>query len=141
MKSKTEYVRDWFEKAGNDLRIATREMAAPDPASDAVCFHFQQAAEKILKAWLIWNDCDFKPTHNIEVLLSACEKTDPSFQALRGAEALTPYSVEVRYADDFFMPTQEEMQEAHDLAQRVKTFVVEKLRNAGIDPLRKRASS
>jgi len=35
MKSKLEYVRDWFGKAANDLKIASREMEADDPAANA----------------------------------------------------------------------------------------------------------
>lgn len=132
MKSKREYVQDWFGKAANDLKIASREMEAEDPASDAVCFHFQQAAEKVLKAWLVWHEVEYRPTHNIEVLLAACEKIDHDFETLRHVEALTPYAVEIRYADDFYMPTADEMHEAHDLARATWDFVVAKFKALGV---------
>jgi|PersoiStandDraft_1058852.scaffolds.fasta_scaffold09828_2 HEPN domain-containing protein len=134
MKSKADYVRDWIRKAASDSKIARGEMATAEPAADAVCFHFQQAAEKWLKAWLNWAEVAFRPTHNIEVLLAACEQDDPSFAALREAEALTPYAVEIRYADDFYMPTQMEMERASTLADRVERFVSAKLRAAGLAP-------
>ncbi len=132
MKSKLEYVRDWFAKAGNDLKIASREMEAEDPATDAVCFHFQQAAEKALKAWLIWHDVQFRPTHNIEVLLVACEKIDADFERLRHVEGLTPYAVDIHYADDFYLPTEEEMREAAEMARETWDFVVAKLAALGV---------
>jgi HEPN domain-containing protein len=88
MKDKLERVREWWRKAGNDLQIARHELEWDEPSTDAVCFHFQQAVEKMLKAWLIWHDVDFPLTHNIEVLLAACERTDPGFAELRPAEAL-----------------------------------------------------
>jgi len=132
MKSKREYVQDWLGKAANDLKIASREMKADDPASDAVCFHFQQAAEKVLKAWLVWHEIQYPPTHNIEVLLAACEKTDPEFEKLRHVEALTPYAVEIRYADDFYMPTADEMREAAEMARAAWDFIVAKLEAMGV---------
>ena len=137
MKSKLEYVRDWFAKAGNDLKIASREMAAEDPASDAVCFHFQQAVEKTLKAWLIWHDVEYKPTHNIEILLAACEKIDAAFERLRHVEGLTPYAVEIRYADNFYLPTEQEMREAAEMARDTRDFVLAKFAAVGVDPMRR----
>jgi HEPN domain-containing protein len=132
MKSKSDYVRDWFLKAASDLKIATREMQAVDPASDAVCFHFQQAVEKILKAWLAWRDVPPKPVHNIEVLLSLCEETDPEFATLRRAELLTAYAVEIRYPDNAYFPTTEEMQEAAGIAKQIREFVLARLRKEGL---------
>lgn len=135
-KSKAEQVRDWFEKAGSDLKVARREMAAPDPVRDAVCFHFQQAVEKLLKAWLIWSDVDFDPIHNIAVILAACEKTDLAFGQLKGAAALTPYAVSVRYGDDFYIPTALETAAASAVASEVETFLLSKFASVGFDPRR-----
>jgi len=131
-KTKREHVREWLVRAGSDLKVARREMAATDPASDAVCFHFQQAVEKILKAWLLWQEVDFKPTHNIAALLAACEKIDPTFARLRVAEKLTPYAVDIRYADDFYFPTELEMRAAAEVAAQVESVVLEKLAADGL---------
>jgi len=132
MKDKLRRVQEWFQKARNDMKIALREMEWEDAVTDAVCFHFQQAVEKMLKAWLVWHEVDFPPTRNIEVLLAACERTDASFRRLRPAEALTPYSVQVRYADDFYLPTHEEAEEAADLARAVERFILERLNALGV---------
>lgn len=131
MKDRREYVQGWLRKAENDMKIALREMQADDSASDAVCFHFQQAAEKLLKAYLIWRETEYKPTHNIEVLLAACEKHDPAFKDLRRVESLTPYAVEVRYADDLYFPTREEMEQAAGMARDTEDFVRDKLTTIG----------
>ena len=136
MKGKLERVQDWWMKAQSDLQIATHEMQFDKPAADAVCFHFQQAVEKMLKAWLVWQEIDFPQTHNIEVLLVACEKIDPSFAKLRSAEMLTPYSVDIRYADDFYFPTLNEIRDASDISRMVESFVIEKFSLIGISPLR-----
>ena len=49
-----EAVMQWIQKARNDLKIAMSELASDSPATDMVCFHFQQAAEKHIKAFLIF---------------------------------------------------------------------------------------
>jgi len=131
MKDKCEYVQDWLRKASSDMKIALREMEAEDPATDAVCFHFQQAVEKFLKAWLIWHEVKFPPTHNIEILLLSCEKIDPCFEELRRVEALTPYAVEIRYADDFYFPTLDEVRIASEMALETRAFVLNKLSACG----------
>jgi HEPN domain-containing protein len=133
MNDRLEYLQGWLRKAANDMKIATREMEAPDPASDAVCFHFQQAVEKWLKSWLIWHDVAYPTTHNIEVLLVACEKIDKDFHLLREVEALTPYAVEIRYADDAYFPSREEMEQARDLAVKTREFILNRLKSLGIE--------
>jgi len=133
MKSKEDYVRDWFAKAGSDLKIARREAAADDPATDAVCFHFQQAVEKMIKAWLAWRDQTVPRTHNIEVLVAACEGLDSEFSVLRKVEPLTTYAVEVRYPDDAYFPSREEMQETAGLAEFAESFLVERLGREGVN--------
>ncbi|MHB8282277.1 MAG: HEPN domain-containing protein [bacterium] len=50
-----ESVKHWIIKAENDLKIAKDEMITNEPATDAVCFHAQQCAEKYLKAYLVFN--------------------------------------------------------------------------------------
>ncbi len=133
MRSKKEQVRGWIAKAMSDLKIAGTESGTEQPATDAVCFHYQQASEKLLKAWLLWKDQQPIRTHNIEVLLAACERIDESFADLRPAEALTPYAVEIRYGAPAYFPTVPEMKEAGQLAAMVERFVVDKLASDGLD--------
>jgi len=47
-------VREWIAKAEADYATARREMVTPETRNyDAVCFHAQQCAEKLLKGLLI----------------------------------------------------------------------------------------
>ena len=101
MKEKPDLVRGWVRKAESDL-IAMRASAEAG-ASDAACFHAQQAAEKYLKGYLAHRDCAIPPTHNLLKLITRCAETDASFLELAGAaEMLTPFAVEVRYDMDFW---------------------------------------
>lgn len=133
MRTKEQQIRDWFAKVASDLKIARTESGTAAPATDAVCFHCQQAVEKMLKAWLIWKDRSPVWTHNIEVLLAACEETDAGFADLRRAETLTGYAVDVRYGDPPYFPTLQEMEEAAKLAETAKAFIVGRFAEEGVD--------
>jgi hypothetical protein len=43
----------WLRKADHDLLNIQNNLAAKDIPWDTVCFHAQQAAEKVLKAFLV----------------------------------------------------------------------------------------
>jgi len=52
---------------------------------DQICFHFQQSAEKFLKAYIIANDLGFERTHDLPLLLQRCIQQDPSFETLKNS--------------------------------------------------------
>lgn len=94
---------------------------------DTACFHAQQAAEKLLKAFLLDRQVAFPFTHDLVRLLLLCEGQDPSFAALLPvAELLTPYAVELRY-DGEFWPSPGIVRDARDAALAIKSFVLERL--------------
>ena len=123
-----EYLQKWLLRADNDLKVAEREMAAPQDelVTEAVCFHCQQAVEKYLKAYLVRRNVDFGKTHNLEYLVALCSKQDIEFRPLEVGN-LTFYAVEVRYRDDFYTPSVEEARESIEIAKRVRDFVIEKI--------------
>lgn len=47
----TKYVADWLARADEDLRSAELLLQKDGPPN-AICFHAQQAAEKLLKGFL-----------------------------------------------------------------------------------------
>lgn len=125
-----EGVRSWIRKAESDLKIARDEMATEEPATDAVCFHLQQCVEKYLKAYLLFRGEEIPRTHNLALLLSRCRRHDPDFQSLvdAGVERLTDYAVNVRYGEEFYLPSLQETREALALAQQVREFVRDRMR-------------
>lgn len=106
----------WVRKAESDLKVARDELATPEPATDAVCFHCQQCAEKYLKAFLVCHRREVPRTHNTDV---------PS---------LTLYAVAVRYPSDDPFPPLEEAFEALSLATHVRDIVRAYLAEAGCLP-------
>ncbi len=93
----------------------------------AVCFHAQQCVEKLLKAFLVYHQKEFGRTHNIEFLIRLCSEIDKDFAHLASGD-LSFYAVEVRYPDDFYVPSVEESRECYSIAISAKEFVFNKLK-------------
>ena len=123
-----EYIRRWITKAVRDLRVAEHELSLPtdEIITDAVCFHCQQAVEKFLKAYLASKNVDFGKTHNLEYLVELCAKADPEFKSIPLGN-LSFYAVEIRYPDEFYIPSLDEASESFQIAVNVKSFVFKKL--------------
>ena len=76
-------------------------MAAADVPWDTVCFHAQQAGEKLLKAFLLAHGHTPAHTHDLVKLLSSCLAFDSSLRNLEGeCVTLSAYGVLPRYPDD-----------------------------------------
>ena len=120
MKSIT---REWVDKAEADFATALREfIVRPDPNFDAVCFHSQQSAEKLLKARLQEADIAFRKTHDLTVLLDLALSVEPTWETLRSElESLTVYAVEYRYPGPF--ADESEAQTALETCRKVRSVV------------------
>lgn len=125
MKTKAELIQSWLNKAEKDLLTAAHELSFPDAVRESICFHAQQAAEKFVKAYLLFLHISFPKTHELGELITRGEQADPEIATFKDeAEKLTDYAVEVRYPDNLFEPTLAEAQEAFDIAKRIQAFVV-----------------
>jgi len=93
---------------------------------DTVCFHCQQAAEKFLKAYLVFRGQPPPITHDLLLLLERVRFFDAEAERLREHLALLmPYAVEIRYPDDWFMPSAEDTVEARESAKVVMEWLKE----------------
>lgn len=93
-----------------------------------VCFHCQQAAEKLLKAFLVGKGQPHPFTHDLLLLLEQILPSHREAEKLRFQLAiLMPYAVEIRYPDDGFSPTKEDAREARDAAEVVLIWLREML--------------
>jgi len=123
-----EYVKKWLIKAHNDLEVAENliKLSSEEAITEAICFHSQQAVEKFLKAYLITKNVEFGKTHNLEYLLELCVKKDGEFKGIEVGN-LSFYAVEVRYPDEFYIPSIDEAKECLGIARKVREFVTKKL--------------
>jgi HEPN domain-containing protein len=91
-------VRAWLERAEADLAAARVDLGASPPLAEDAVFHCQQAAEKGLKAFLVWHDRPFRKTHNLEELGQQCLEIDPGLRSeVDRAVPLTEYAWRYRY--------------------------------------------
>jgi HEPN domain-containing protein len=92
-------VAEWLRKAVGDLQTAERELAVTEhPNLDAVSFHAQQGAEKLLKAALQYTGLRPPKVHDLVHLNALVQNRFPawSFPVLDLSE-LSSAAVEARY--------------------------------------------
>lgn len=91
-------VREWVEKAENDLRNAAHTLKMEsDCPTDTVCFHAQQCAEKYVKALLVWRGIDFPKTHDLSALVKLFTARDRPTLDFGDQRRLTRYATAARY--------------------------------------------
>lgn len=62
-------------------------------------FHAQQAAEKLLKAWLSTLDVEYPLTHDLSLLLETLKSKGQDIEAHSGLLDLNAYAVRFRYEE------------------------------------------
>lgn len=126
MCEEIDLARQWVRKANNDLLNADNNLRSERVPYDTVCFHCQQAAEKLLKAYLVCEGQSPPYTHDLFLLLETILPFHPQAEALRDAlSVLMPYAIEVRYPDDWYMPLAEDAEEARDAVNLVRDWLTE----------------
>ena len=90
---------EWIKKAESDYQLAvTLSRRRKVTFYDQTCFHFQQSAEKYLKARLEEANLMSPKTHDLKKLLSLLLPVEPLWAAMLPAlAALSQYAVEFRY--------------------------------------------
>lgn len=73
-------VREWLDKADEDFAFANTNLEEGNRFYAQICYHFHQAAEKYLKAFIVSHDLEFEKMHNLINLLKVCTKKDPSLE-------------------------------------------------------------
>lgn len=123
-QTKQAMIREWLEKADEDLAVAEYLVSSDRPYFGAVGFHAQQAAEKYLKAFLVRHQIEFPKTHDLDKLLDLVAKAaEPLAHLLRDASMLSVYGVETRYPADLPDLTLSQAQTAVNLATKVRDAV------------------
>lgn len=119
-------VRQWMEVARRDLAAGEALLGQADLSAQA-SFFAQQAAEKSLKALLLWHQRPFKKEHDIRYLGELVLKAEPDIDAsiLDEAAGLSPFAVTFRYPPlgGQTLPI-DEAREALEIAKRLFAEVV-----------------
>ena len=122
MKSGLDHARELTLKAEHDLKAAEIGLEHDAPL-DTVCFHFQQAAEKLLKAVLTYRNIEYPLTHDLVQLLDVAEPEFPALAQFRQAlPGFFPYAVRMRY-DGALYPSRDEALTARDTVKDLRSVV------------------
>jgi HEPN domain-containing protein len=120
--------KGWLSKAEEDLRAARQLLEASRPLTAVVVFHCQQAAEKALKAFLVWHDVSFRKTHYLKEVGDACVERDSTLTEVIGrAMPLTEYAWKFRYPGEPGQPSKKEAKDALAIATEVFEEVAKRL--------------
>jgi HEPN domain-containing protein len=122
-----KYLTQWIVKAEEDLLVVQQLMSSEIPVKGAVAYHCQQSAEKFLKAFMLFHDCEIPRTHNIEFLLEQCAKIDRSFSMIEPGN-LTDYGLELRYSGDFLEPSLTELETMISIVKDIRELTLGKLK-------------
>jgi len=124
-----EIVSLWLHKAENDLKNIGNNLAADDVPTDTVCFHVQQAIEKLIKAVLVANGREVFKTHDLVKLLGDVVDILPALSCYEEQlEEISEYGVGARYPNGVCDPTLEEARYAHEVALNIRELVLHYLK-------------
>ncbi len=100
---------------------------------DTVRLHCQEAIEKYLKAYLIFQNTEFKRTHNFIYLLDLIAAKDSDFsQHYDSLIELEGFVVDIRYPNESIFLTKDKVENVIKIAKNIRDFVTDKL-NISID--------
>jgi HEPN domain-containing protein len=126
-------VNEWISKGEEDYRFARINLEQGRDFFPQICFHFQQAAEKYLKSFIVAFNLEFRKVHDLGLLLKVCSSVDASLEELKeDCEFLSAFYGEARYPVHW--PTnfsREETEKALQAADRIRLTIRSKL-NADI---------
>lgn len=121
--------RTWVAKAENDLLNIRNNLQAERVPWDTICFHAQQAAEKMLKAFVVSRGQAASRTHDLVVLLAESVVAGGPLEALESdCRLLTPYAVMLRYPGAAGEPSEQEARQCVEAAQRIYERVLAALK-------------
>ncbi|MCY3723077.1 MAG: HEPN domain-containing protein [Candidatus Poribacteria bacterium] len=122
----------WLRYAEEDLTTAETLLRQPHVPPRQACWFAQQAAEKALKAALIFLQIDFRRTHDLNVLRDLLpENWKPLKTALPNFRDLNRWAVQARYPETAQEATETDASTAVEHARAVWTSVSTELTQHG----------
>lgn len=110
---------DWLKRAKSNLARAGQPKVK-DVLWEDLCFDAQQAAEKSLKAVLLFHGIEFRFVHDLAEFLTLLENNGVSLpEEIREAATLTDFAVETRYPGPYEPITEDEYKTAVKNAEAV----------------------
>jgi HEPN domain-containing protein len=117
-------VEEWLRLANMDLSAARHLFEAFRPIPiEIICFHSQQAAEKMIKGFLVSKGVIPPKIHDLTKLMKMCFEFENEFNMFhREADTLTLYGVLPRYPAEYELK-EEDGERALNYADKIVDFV------------------
>lgn len=126
-------VRKWIRFAFEDYDSALTLANKQRPNIQIACYHCQQSAEKILKAYILAKGSTFKNTHDLGFLNVQCQQHDLDFRKFdKICTTLKAYTVAGRYPQSIDL-TEHHMARALKDAEELLVFTKAKLKELGFE--------
>lgn len=124
-----ENPQDWFIKADRDLALVQNVLPKSAAYPDLICYHCQQAAEKYLKALLLYHAQPVKKTHDLEELVDLLTPFETSITVdhYNNALKINDYAILTRYPAMISDPSEADVLEAFAAAEFFRRFAVTRL--------------
>lgn len=119
--------KEWYHFANMDYNAAEHLAQTMQPIpTEIVCYHSQQAAEKILKAYLVRQDMEPPRTHDLTELSKLCLQYDSSFIKIAAqCNDLAGYGVAPKYPPKSGL-AEDDLYQALANAKAITIFVLER---------------
>ena len=119
----------WIWKADRDFLLATQ---VEETFSDMAAYHYQQAAEKYLKAFLSFHQIGLKKIHSIGTLTLLASNIDAGFTSLvtvADVDTITEFATLFRYPneEEVDFPDSADLQSARKFCEATKQMVLERI--------------
>jgi HEPN domain-containing protein len=126
----TPEIKEWYERAVLDLGVAEHLFNTyyPKPV-EIICYHCQQAAEKAIKALIVFCGSDGRvpKLHDLSFLLNQLnDHLEVDERYYDCADTLSPYGVAVRYPNELFLEerhAKQALQCANEILQWAKVVL------------------
>ncbi|MDA0268553.1 MAG: HEPN domain-containing protein [Cyanobacteria bacterium] len=124
--------RRWLDYAEADLKAANALIKQQQSFAQQICFLSQQAAEKGLKAALIFMQIEFPFRHDLDLLRNLLPEDWPIHKAQPDLTDLTEWAVEARYPSHNEEATTEDARTALAQAQAIWDLITSELKRRGL---------
>lgn len=79
---KINIVKEWLDFANKDISCAKYLLDMRPVPIEIICYHCEQAAEKVLKGYLIHQDVEPPRTHDLRLICKMCADIDETFDEI-----------------------------------------------------------
>jgi len=122
-----EEYKIWLLRAKSNLSLASAKGDKWIVYED-FCFQAQQAAEKALKALILFYGVEPERTHNLITLIKVLSKYEAIPDKIKSAVSLNDYAVQTRYPGDYTAVTKTEYAKAVRIARACVKWVEKRIK-------------